>query len=73
MYLFREHYKEYLASHPNRYTLSLKLEVLAIVIGGGGVAKSFHPLKGGGHKKLYPVLKRGGGDKKFWTCNFPIL
>ena len=70
--LFREHYREYLTSHPNRYTLSLKLEVLAIVMGGGG-CKEFPPFKrGGGHKKLYPVLKRGGGNK-FRTRDFPIL
>ena len=31
--------------------------------GGSGGAKSFHPLKGGGHNKLYPVLKGGGGQK----------
>ena len=58
MDLFREHYREYLASHPNRFTLSLKLEVLAIVMEGGG-AKSFHHLKGGAQKVL-PCLEVGG-------------
>ena len=28
--------------------------------------------RGGGHKKLYPDL-RGGGGKKFSTCDFHIL
>ena len=33
--------------------LTQELEVLAIVMGGGGVAKSFHPLKvGGGVQKV---------------------
>ena len=40
------------------------------VLGGGG-AKCFHSLKGV-HKKFHPVL-RGGGRKKFWTRDFPIL
>ena len=71
MYLFREHYRELFASHPTSYTLSLKLEVLAIVMGGGGGAKSFHPLKGGA-QKVVPCLE-GGGGKKFRTRYFPIL
>ena len=41
--------------------LTQALEVLAILMGGGGV-KSFHVLKGvGGHEKFYPVLMWGGG------------
>ena len=64
MDLFREHYWDYLASHPNRYTLTLKLEVLAIVIvGGGGGCKEFPPFFKGGHNKFYPVLSGGGGAK----------
>ena len=39
--------------------LTRELEVLAIVMVGG-------------HNKFYPVL-RGGGRKKFRTCDFPIL
>ena len=40
--------------------LTLELEVLAIVFGGGGGAKSFHPLKGEAQKVL-PCLAGGGG------------
>ena len=39
--------------------LTLELKVLAI-------------LKGWGRKTCYPVLG-GGGQKMFWTCDFPIL
>ena len=46
--------------------LTWELEVLAIVIGGGG-AKSSDPLKGR-HKMFYPVLR--GVRKKFWTRDF---
>ena len=59
MDLLREHYRELFTSHPNSYTLSLKLEVLAIVMGGGGGCKEFLSLKRGGHKKLYLILKVG--------------
>ena len=52
-----------------KVVLTQELEVLAIVMGGGG-AKSFHPLKGGGTKSL-PCLERG--RKMFWTRDFPIL
>ena len=75
MDLFRQHYREYLASHPNRYTLSLKLEVLAIVMGGGGGewgCKEFPPFKRGGAQQVVSCLE-GGGGKKFQTCDFPIL
>ena len=41
-----------------------KLEVLAILMGGGGVAKSFHPLKGG-TRTVFPCLEREGGTKSF--------
>ena len=41
-----------------------ELEVLAILIGGGGEgATCFHPLKGGGRKMFHPAL-RGGGEAK---------
>ena len=38
---------------------------------GGGRAK-FPLFKRGWREKFYPVL-RGGGRKKFWTRDFPIL
>ena len=48
--------------------LTWELEVLAIVMGGGG-AKGYHPLKGGGGaQKVLPCLE-GGGRKKF----YPVL
>ena len=52
--------------------LTRELEVLAILIRGGGGAKDFHPLNGeGGGGKWLPCLK--GGHKRFWTHDFPIL
>ena len=57
MDLFREHYREFLASRPNRYTLSLKLEVLPIVMGRG--CKEFPPFKRGDTTFL-PCLEVGG-------------
>ena len=35
-----------------------------------GGTKGFPPFKGGGRKKLYPVLR---GVQKVWTRDFPIL
>ena len=53
--------------------LTQKLEVLAILKGGG---QNVHPLKeegGGAHNDL-PCLERGGGGcKQFLTRDFPIL
>ena len=45
---------------------------LTILKGGGGrgVKKGDSPLKGGGHKKVYPVLR--WGHKKFLAHIFPI-
>ena len=42
----------------------------SILKGGGGV-KSFHSLKGGAQIFLHSL--EGGGRKKFWTRDFPIL
>ena len=48
-----------------------ELEVLAIQLGG---TTSFHPLKRGRAGKVLPCLEGGGGGrKKFWIHNFPIL
>ena len=55
--------------------LTWELEVLAIVMWGGGGAKSFHPLKGG-PREVLPCLAGGGGgggEGKFQTCDVPIL
>ena len=49
---------------------SFYTEVLAILKGG---AKGFHSLKGRGRKMFHPVLRGGGGHKKFRTHDFPIL
>ena len=52
--------------------LTQQLEVLAILIEGGGGAETFHSLKGGGGgEKFYPVLI--GGHNKFQPHDFPIL
>ena len=50
--------------------LTQELEVLAVLIRGGG--KKFPPFKrGGGAGKVLPCLE--GGRKTFWACDFPIL
>ena len=48
--------------------LTWELEVLAILMGG---TTSFHPLKGGGRKRFYPVL-RGGAQTSFGPTVFPF-
>ena len=41
------------------------LEVLAILMWGGGDPKSFHSLNGGGgRERFYPALRGGGGEYK---------
>ena len=61
----------------NSVVLTQELEVLAILIGGGGCKNVSSLIKGGGgrSKTFYPVLTGGGGgvSHKFWTCDFPIL
>ena len=42
-------------------------------IEGGGGAKSFHSLKGGGARKVLPCPEVGGGHKRFRTLDFPIF
>ena len=50
--------------------LMQELEVIAILKEG---TENVNPLKGGGRKRFYPVLRTGRGRKKFRTCDFPIL
>ena len=52
--------------------LTRGLEVLSILVGGGGRKKFLLFRRGGGRKEFYPVL-RGWGRKMFWTRDFPIL
>ena len=48
--------------------LTWELDVLAILKGD---AKSYYPLKGGGHDKFYPVLRVGGCAKCFRPAIIP--
>ena len=66
-------------SHANGGTTSFwvvltrELQVLDI-LKGWGAKKKASTLYKWGHKKIYPVLRRGGGGhKQIWTRNFPIL
>ena len=53
-----------------RVVFPQKLDVLAILKGGGGGCKNFPPLKMGDATFLYPVLRGGGGAQKVSDLRF---